>query len=155
MSAHDSQFPEEEEGKTRHVRADGTGASMSWNGWIRLAAAILALLGGTGGYVGFQFVTSAELEASEQKQEARVVEVETKVTKEVSGIKSKIGTLSGKVDKVQKYQISQDARQEARRITEDIRNRDNREEQYDRLRELNEKRLKKGKDPCTTLDCTN
>ena len=128
---------------------------MSWNGWVRLAAAVLTTLGGAGGYVGFQLVTAAELQASEQKTETRVAEVEENVKEEVSGINLKIGKLGEKVDEVQDFQVAQDARQEARRVTESIRSRNEREDEYDRLRELNEGRIKEGKDPCTTRDCTN
>jgi len=153
MPAHDSQSPGES--KSRHTQWDKTGASMSWNGWIRLGAALLVVLGGTGGYAGFQFITEADLVKSEQKQEARVAAVEKNVEKEVGGLNTKIEKLDEKVVDVRNFQISQDARQEARRITEDIRSRTIRESEYDRLRELNEKRAMEGKDPCTTRSCTN
>jgi len=157
MAAHDSKFPGED--KSHHTRWDKTGGSMSWRGWQGLAAAIVTLLGGTGGYVGLQFVTASELKESEvaheARVEARVVKVEENVKTEVAGINAKIGGLEEKVDGVQNFQIKQDARQEARRLTENIRSRTEREKEYDRLRERNEKRLKDGEDPCTTLDCTN
>jgi hypothetical protein len=153
MSAHDSLLPGED--KPKNIRIDSTGGSMSWRAWGVLIGSFLTALAGGSGYVGFQFVTQAELSQSEKRQETRVSEVKTEVKKDIGTIKVKIGNLGGKVDRVQSYQVKQDARQEARRITERIGNRNEREEQYDRIRELNEKRLKEGKEPCATLDCLN
>lgn len=157
MSAHDSTLPGEE--KPRHMRWDETGGSLSWKGWRALAIAIVAVLGGSGGFVGFQFVTQVELEstvqASEQRTDAKIEQVKTDVSTQVSGITTKIVTLEGKVDDVKDYQVEQDARQEARRITEEIPGREQREREYDRIRELNEQRLKNGKEPCATRTCAN
>lgn len=154
MAAHDSIIPGIDE-KPRHMRWDDKGGSLSWAGWRRLAIAILMVLGVPTGYAGFQFVTQADLQASEARQNGKVQEVKAEVKKDIAGIHVKIGQLDEKVDGVQDFQVKQDARQEARRITERIQNRTTREREYDRLRELNQKRIKDGKDPCTTLTCSN
>lgn len=153
MSAHASLLPGED--KTHSVRIDNTGVSMSWGGWKAMVGAIVVVLFGSGSFVGFQFVTSADLNKavveSEQLQESKL----TPIRAEVAEIKNKVGDINDKLDGVQDFQYQQDARQEARRITDDIKDRRMRESEYDRIRILNEKRIKQGRDSCSTLDCIN
>jgi ABC-type phosphate transport system auxiliary subunit len=153
MAAHDSILPGEEKPKT--IRIDSTGGSLSWKGWGYFIGSILTVVLGGGTIAGVQLVTKEDLQASEQIQSAKVAQVEENVKRDIGSINAKIGDLDTKVVKVQSYQIKQDARQEARRLTETIKDRDEREEEYDRLRELNVKRLEEGKDPCATLQCSN
>lgn len=153
MSAHDSVLPGED--SSRHVRVDGTGISMSWKGWKALAGCVLMVLLGSGGVVGFQFITASDLSKalidSEQRQDNKLLPVK----EEVFHIKERINGIDKKIDDVQSFQYLQDARQEARRITTEIQDRRQREDEYDRIRLLNEKRLKQGKEPCYTLECIN
>jgi uncharacterized protein YlxW (UPF0749 family) len=57
------------------------------------------------------------------------------------------------VKSVQSTQLRDVARTEARRLTEKISNRLEREDTYDRLYELNLKRMERGDDPCGSIDC--
>lgn len=61
--------------------------------------------------------------------------------------------VSEKLTSVQTVQHRQVARDEARRVTEPIKNRTERERTYDRLLDLNLKRLADGRDTCQTADC--
>lgn len=153
MSAHDALLTGEE--KERQFRIDSTGASLSWRGWRAFIGFILFILVGGGGAISFRLVTADQLDssikASESRQDAKLMPVKIEVT----DIKLKIGQITSKIDDVRHFQYKQESRNEARRLTFDIKNRDARESEYDRIRELNEKRLKNGKDPCTTLDCIN
>ena len=128
---------------------------MSWKGWKACVGAILVIMCSSGGFVGFQFITSSDLAnalvESEQRQENKLIPVRTEVT----DIKSKISNINTKLGDVQTFQYQQDARQEARRITEDIKDRRLRENEYDRIRILNERRIEQGKDSCSTLECIN
>jgi len=65
----------------------------------------------------------------------------------------KIKVISDVIGSVQTTQQRDVARTEARRLTEKIRDRDEREEAYDRLYELNLKRLQRNVDPCGTVNC--
>lgn len=67
----------------------------------------------------------------------------------------KIGALEDKTEEIQSVQHKDIARQEARRLTKDIPNRERREREYDRLFGLNMSRLKGGREPCANLRCTN
>ena len=160
MSAHDSTLPGDD--RPMHMRWDETGGSLSWKGWKVLGGIIATIFLGSGSFVGYQFVTTSQLngaiKASAEAQDAKIDDVKAEVAKNTASvtiITAKIGKLDEKVDDVQDYQISQDARQEARRVTEDLASRELREREYDRIRELNETRLKAGKEPCSTRDCSN
>jgi len=65
----------------------------------------------------------------------------------------RIEGISKVVSSVQTTQQRDVARTEARRLTEKIQNRIEREESYDRLYELNLKHLQRGEDPCGTVSC--
>jgi hypothetical protein len=65
----------------------------------------------------------------------------------------KIGALETKTNDIQTVQHGDIARTEARRLTEDIKNRDEREREYDRLVDLNIKRLKENDPPCSDRRC--
>jgi hypothetical protein len=66
---------------------------------------------------------------------------------------NKIEGISKVISSVQTTQQRDVARNEARRVTEDIKNRAEREAAYDRIYELNLKRLQRGADPCSTVAC--
>jgi hypothetical protein len=65
----------------------------------------------------------------------------------------RIADISKTVSSVQMTQQKDVARNEARRLTEKIPNRAEREETYDRLYELNLKHLQRGEDPCANVNC--
>ena len=66
---------------------------------------------------------------------------------------AKIEDINKVVTSVQTTQQRDVSRTEARRLTEKIKDRDEREATYDRLYELNLKRLQRGADPCGTVSC--
>ena len=66
---------------------------------------------------------------------------------------TKIEQVSRDIQSVQTIQQRDISRTEARRLTEKIGSRREREEQFDRLYELNLKRLGRNADPCGTLSC--
>jgi uncharacterized coiled-coil protein SlyX len=66
---------------------------------------------------------------------------------------AKIEDINKVVTSVQTTQQRDVSRTEARRLTEKIKDRDERESTYDRLYELNLKRLQRGADPCGDVSC--
>jgi hypothetical protein len=154
---HDSILPGEN--NSTNVRFDKTGISLSWRTWKVAMGFLIATILGSGSFVGFQFVTSAQmieaLATSEKKQETKSEEKIAPVRAAVGSITVQLGDITDKLSSVQLSQIQQNARQEARRITADIKNRSCREKEYDRLRALNEKRLVRGDEPCSTIECSN
>jgi len=66
---------------------------------------------------------------------------------------ARIEAIGGIVTSVQTTQQRDVARTEARRLTEKISNRKDREDTYDRLYELNLRRLNRGEDPCANVNC--
>ena len=65
----------------------------------------------------------------------------------------RIDDISKTVKSVQSTQLRDVARTEARRLTEKIPNRLERENTYDRIYELNLRRLERGSDPCGSISC--
>jgi uncharacterized coiled-coil protein SlyX len=82
------------------------------------------------------------IEKALESQDKRATEQD----KKIEGISDVIGS-------VQTTQQRDVARTEARRLTEKIRDREEREETYDRLYELNLRRLQRGSDPCGNVSC--
>ena len=118
----------------------------------------LALLLGGGGSVGggyavFGLVTENELkgylENTKKIEDERHAVIDMKFIEQSGDIKE----LKSTVSDIQETQISDIARKESRRLTEDIRSRKAREANYDRLLRLNTRRLKAGQGPCTSLEC--
>ncbi|NIQ91005.1 MAG: hypothetical protein GWM98_04645 [Nitrospinaceae bacterium] len=128
--------------------------------WKYLLAVALVVFGGGGGWIGISLATTdqvqdkIEIQAGKQKgiddkQNAKIQANEEGI-EEVRHIS---GQVKFKIDAVQEVQHKQIARDEARRATEKIRSRDRREDEYDRLYDLNMKKLKSGADPCSDLAC--
>jgi hypothetical protein len=65
----------------------------------------------------------------------------------------RIETISKAITSVQTTQQRDVARTEARRLSEKISNRKDREDTYDRLLEFNLRRLGRGEDPCANVNC--
>lgn len=146
--------------KTKKIESDKTGLriTMSWKGWGTL---VVFLLTGGGGAVGLNFVTDSQLEkrfnASEKKQTERVESVKIEVEKN----RESIETLTITVNGVRDVQHADVAHREARRVVEEqlICNstqklcREKRTEKIERLRRINIKRLKNGRETCDQLNC--
>lgn len=77
----------------------------------------------------------------------------TKQTKKAEIQDVRIDGISKIVTSVQTTQQRDVARTEARRLTEKISDRKEREDTYDRLYELNLRRLQRGEDPCRNVGC--
>jgi len=67
-------------------------------------------------------------------------------SKAIQGVKKTVG-------EIQSVQHKTFARDEAKRLTADIRERRRREKTYDWLVDRNLRRLRAGKDPCSTVNC--
>ncbi len=126
----------------------------------KLASVLLALVIGSGAGVfgGFKLVNgsgdesdshNSDVEYRDQDYNVRFESIEQTQTEHTE----KIGALETKTEQIQTVQVEDIARTEARRVTADIRNRSERERQYDRIRSLNERRLKSNKPPCENLNC--
>lgn len=68
---------------------------------------------------------------------------------------TKIKLLDDKTNDIQRVQHQDIARTEARRVTEEIRNREEREREFDRLYDINMMRLNEKKPPCIDRRCRN
>ena len=139
---------------------NGRGIAVSWK--TVLAVLTVLLGGGGGGYAVRQYVTAGQVDqkieavkASENVRHEKLDRVVDGliVTQEAQG--TKLEQVSRTVGSIQAVQHRQIARDEARRVTKDIRSRNQREEAYDRIREVNLSRLKRGAEPCGSLECTN
>lgn len=124
----------------------------------KLIFSLLAVLG-IGGGGSYVFVTENQVDEKLDTQK-------TEITKSIDDFKSLENDRHVKIDEtfkevketvndIQTVQHSQVARDEARRITESIKDRRERETSYDRLIGMNMRRLKEKKDPCFNVDCTN
>ena len=125
-----------------------------------LLVVLTIIFGGSGGFVGFQFVTKAELEQSvDDRMETKIpeyakplIEEHSKVHDDLNG---QIKLIKDDVTSVKTRQIQQTASQEADRLTRDIKNARRRLDEYERLRRINEDRLKAKKEPCYNPTCSN
>ena len=128
--------------------------------WKYLLIAIVVLFGGGGSWIGISLATvnqvDEKIELQAEKQKSCDKDQDLKIEKnniEIKEVKKISGIVKIKIDAVQEVQQRQIARNESRRLTEKIANRTRREREYDRLYDLNMKRLKKGSDPCASIDC--
>jgi hypothetical protein len=140
---------------SRSSRLDGT----IWETLItrRNIALLVAVLLGGGGITYYDFATKADVavavsDASKVTKSYSDEKFET-INQVVTDQETKIDNIENKVDHIQHVQHRQVARQEARRITEKIQDRHERERNYDRLLDINIRRLRENKDPCATLHC--
>ena len=118
----------------------------------------LALGSGAGVLGGFKWLNgsppdedshNSDVEHRDQDYDVRFQSIESTQTVHTT----KIGALEEKTNDIQTVQHGDIARTEARRVTADIRNREEREREYDRLVILNIKRLKEKRPPCNTRRC--
>jgi len=147
--------------KTKVFQSDSTGlrVTMGWRGWAILLTTLLA---GGSGATGLTLVTGGQLDEaiikSEKKQTDRVQEVKTEVGKN----RESIEILTATVKSVQDVQHTDVAHREARRVVEEqmiCSNKktclEKRTEKIERLRRINIKRLKAGRETCDRLDCSD
>lgn len=119
---------------------------------------IIACLLGGGGVTGgglavFDFSTTEDVKKVTDQMISNENERHKVIDQKFSRQSADINGLKDTVTDVRATQIREIARQEARRLTEGIKNRQQREEEYDRLLNRNIKRLEMGRDPCATRDC--
>ena len=122
----------------------------------RLAIVAVALLLGSGvGGLGLSNILNGGADAkTESKEPSGTFNVRFERLETGQAVNTqKIEKLDQQVGQIQTVQHSDIARTEARRLTDQIPNRRRREEAYDRLVELNIRRLKRGQDPCQNLGC--
>ena len=128
--------------------------------WKVLILVITVLFGGGGTYAGVQLVTKDRLDHAiinhDQIIESRNARQDKAIKQNAAAIVDNgkvIGTVRVSIDAIQEVQHKQIAREEARRVTQKINNRQKREEAFDRVYDANMKRLKKGDDPCFNIRC--
>lgn len=109
--------------------------------------------GGGGGFAALDFCTESDVKQyitqAKTIEDERHVVIDKKFEKQDTNIQK----LGKNIQSVQEIQVREIARKEARRVTAALKNRNNRENMYDRLFVRNLKRLKEGKDPCVNLSC--
>jgi hypothetical protein len=119
------------------------------------------LCGGTLAGVGAMFSTgsveaSPAFESFRSMQERQHIDIDGTLKRQDQHAleqDSKIENIKNVVSSVQTTQQRDVARNEARRLTEKIKDRIERENTYDRIYELNLRRLQRGLDPCGTIAC--
>jgi len=127
--------------------------------WKNLIIALIIVFGGGGGLAALDFMTQEEVEEcvdgklvnERLREDTRHRQIDAVVQQQGSDLV----VIKTKVDDIQTVQRKQIARQEARRLTSAIRDRREREAAYDRLLDLNLRRLHSGQDPCRTIACEN
>ena len=145
--------PEQEVG----ISAGDLKIQIPWKMIITIAAVLLG--GGTVAGVtttlgGGEESSGLNVFRSEQTAAHKLIDASLEsASKRAEKQDEKIAGVAKVVGQVQITQQRDVARNEARRVTADISNRKEREAAYDRLYELNLKRLQRDADPCGTLSC--
>lgn len=160
-TAHVPRYEEEPDNIKKSIRMDSTGISSNWRMILLIAATLL----GGGSVFGWKIVPAINGEDNETTQAIRKHEegpahTQLNVTlknqgKQITANTETLNDVSNQLTDVQTTQNSAYARQEARRVTEEIKSRDKREREYDRIVRINFSRLKKGREPCSNIDCSN
>ena len=130
--------------------------------WKVIITFLVILVGGTGGYAGFRLVSYAEAEAmiSEAKKESD--HKYESISKNVNKNTKAIGKVLKVVTDVQERQHEDIASREARRLVQEIeckkwdRSCERKKDlARDRIRRINNNRLKAKKELCATINCAN
>lgn len=129
--------------------------------WKFIAAIVSTAVGALGvagvtAVVGVNFASATELsefKSDQDMQHSRINKTLEDQDTHAKAQDTRIEEISKTVSSVQTIQQRDVARNEARRLTEKIPKREEREETYDRLYELNLKRLQRGDDPCGSVSC--
>lgn len=133
---------------------------VKWAKHAVVALLSLASVGGVG-YVGFNVVTINPASAAEVKaldasnsSDHKAIRGELRAEADKASVdRAALATVTQTVQRMEDKQIRGQAREEAHRLTDDIRDRRRAAFEYDRLFELNLRRLAAGRDPCGTLAC--
>lgn len=129
--------------------------------WKVLTLIAIVLAGGGFGSLGMQALfgasaTAKDLEALDSKnaKEHGIMSVSIEDGQRMTIANTEaIKMVTVTVEKIEAAQVRDIARKEARRLVDDIKNRQVAEYEYDRLFEQNLRRLSRGMDPCGTLAC--
>lgn len=124
--------------------------------WKSIMLIVMIVFGG-GGIAALDLVSKDGVQQKIDKslmyfrsqEDARHIKLDMTISQQGRDL-DEIKKVVGEVQTVQHRQI---AREEARRITCDIKNRRERERRYDTLLDLNLRRLSSGLEPCRTLTC--
>jgi outer membrane murein-binding lipoprotein Lpp len=128
------------------------GITLNWKFIIGAVAAVLAGGGGTAAGVNY----FSECKAASPKIEALRqdnVKMHEEDRAAISEQRKTLKVVTAITEKVLDGQNRQVAREEARRLTEGIKERERREREYDRLYDLTLGRLQENKEPCRSIDC--
>lgn len=125
--------------------------------WRNIIITAIVLLGGSGGLAAFDLVGKGDvkeciedaLTTERMKADLRFGQIDTVIQKQ----RVELAEINSNVKDIRMMLGRDVARQEARRLTESIKNRRERENAYDRLLDRNLRRLESGKDPCLTIAC--
>ena len=159
----DSRPPREKKITPSSFRFEKGGISANWRTLLLLG---LVLASG-GSIAGVSLLPNGITFSPGETEEENVFQNDHKKTHEVIGETLEehakvldeqgkvIGEVKYKIDEVQTVQHKQFARDEARRATEGIKDLAARIREYDRLVDINMKRLGRGNDPCSTINCEN
>lgn len=142
------------ENKPKMFWTDSFGMYLNWKS-ITIVMALF--LGGGGSYTGFILLPGDKIKgmiaASAQEIKASEDKRYKVLDSELAKYAKDLVTLTKIVKGMRRMQQTRWARDEARRITSPIRDRGKREEEYDRLVDLNMRRILHGEDPCQHLSC--
>lgn len=129
--------------------------------WKTLIMILAIIGGGSGGLTAFQFVTEKDvderIDKHTEKNEETTQQLQTLIEQNSQANARQdqvLGEVTFRLDAFQTVQNKSFARDEARRLTDEIQDRKDRERTYDRLVDINETRLSKGKDPCRDVRCS-
>lgn len=129
--------------------------------WRFLASVIGVLLGGGSiagltAIVGTGTSVASDLKEFKFEQDARHIHIDSVLSEQDKHARmqdTKLADVNQAIISVQTTQQRDVARNEARRVTEYIKDRQTREREYDRVYELNLRRLQRGEDPCGNVNC--
>jgi hypothetical protein len=153
-------MPEEEKTSDAPVElaSDGIKVKVRW----KFIISILGLLLGGGGLASIAAIfnvgssVASDFDAFKSDQSFQHTKIDTTLKDQdarATAQDGKIEVISKGITSVQTIQQRDVARTEARRLSEKIGNRKDREDTYDRLLELNLRRLARGEDPCANTNC--
>ena len=140
----------------RNFRLDAQGIIANWKS---LGVLLTLLLGGGGSWLAWDVANEDEVDnrivkhatderSYEDERYQRHDRIIVNNSKAINGLVDTVG-------EIQSVQHKQVAREEARRVTSEINDRERRELEYDRLADQNMRRLRAGRDPCSTVTCEN
>jgi hypothetical protein len=142
------------------IRIEKGAVSLNW----KMIVIVIAVLTGSGSIAGINLLPDGMKINGEDKgmkhaeHKVKHKEIDTKLTEHTGTLKAQgemIGEVKNTLGAVQTVQHKQFARDEAKRATEEISNPEKRMNEYDRLVDINLKRIGRGDDPCGSINCEN